>query len=246
VLFNGFKPRTLFVEPNAHRQRGLPITVDLKTASILDFADQCYHSSEGLFDITSDVLRAVWQFDGSDHVPEASAVASVLPLAGLAKVQWRAPQLLLPIGMELDFGGFFGKEYAVDRVYELLAARRPGLFLINLGGDLRANHKPPSGRWQIGIERPGSDQEAALLLELEHGALAASGDSRRFLLKDGVRYGHILDARTGWPVPGATRSVTVAASSCMEAGLVSTLALLHGASAGGFLREPGLRYWVLE
>jgi thiamine biosynthesis lipoprotein len=147
--------------------------------------------------------------------------------------------------MELDFGGF-GKEYAVDRVYDLLAARRAGSFLVNLGGDLRANRRPPSGRWQIGIERPETDRQAALLLELEHGALATSGDSKRFLLKDGVRYGHVLDPRTGWPVPGAPRSVTVAASSCTEAGLVSTLALLHGARARAFLSEQGLRYWVLD
>ena len=228
-----------------HSQRGRMITVDPETASLLDFAEQCYRISDGLFDITSGVLRKVWHFDGSDRVPGVSEVARVLPLVGFTKLGWNSPQLLLPVGMELDFGGF-GKEYAVDRVYELLAARRTGSFLVNLGGDLRANHPPPSGRWQIGIERPETDRQTALLLELEHGALATSGDAKRFLLKDGVRYGHVLDPRTGWPVPGAPRSVTVAASSCTEAGLVSTLALLHGAHAGEFLSEQGLRYWVLE
>jgi FAD:protein FMN transferase len=228
-----------------HSQRGGMIAVDPETASLLDFAERCYRISDGLFDITSGVLRKVWHFDGSDRVPGVSEVARVLPLVGFTKVQWHAPRLLLPIGMELDFGGF-GKEYAVDRVYDLLAARRPGSFLVNLGGDLRANHAPPSGRWQIGIERPETDRQAALLLELEHGALATSGDSKRFLLKDGVRYGHVLDPRTGWPVLGAPRSVTIAASSCTEAGLVATLALLHGARAGEFLGEQGLRYWVLE
>ena len=85
-----------------------------------------------------------------------------------------------------------------------------------------------------------------MVLELEHGALATSGDSRRYLLKNGVRYGHILDPRTGWPVPGSPRSVTVAASTCTEAGLLSTLALLHGARAQQFLEEEGVRYWILQ
>jgi FAD:protein FMN transferase len=118
--------------------------------------------------------------------------------------------------------------------------------LVNFGGDLRANRSPPHGLWQVGIERPGADQVATMVLELEHGALATSGDSRRYLLKDGVRYGHVLDPRTGWPVQGAPRSVTVAASSCTEAGLLSTLALLHGADAQSFLEEQGVRNWLAE
>lgn len=85
-----------------------------------------------------------------------------------------------------------------------------------------------------------------MLLELEHGALATSGDSRRFLLKDGVRYGHILDPRTGWPVADAPRSVTVAASSCTEAGLLATLAMLEGPGARTFLESQGVRHWILQ
>ena len=80
---------------------------------------------------------------------------------------------------------------------------------------------------------------AAMLLDLEHGALATSGDSHRFLLKAGVRYSHILDPRTGWPVADAPRSVTVAASSCTEAGLLATLAMLQGAGARAFLEDQG-------
>jgi FAD:protein FMN transferase len=68
----------------------------------------------------------------------------------------------------------------------------------------------------------------------------------RYLLKDGVRYGHILDPRTGWPVSHSPRSITVAASSCTEAGLLATLALLHGARAGEFLEEQEVRYWLLQ
>jgi thiamine biosynthesis lipoprotein len=228
-----------------HRNRDTEIEVDEESAWLIDFAKLCFELSDGFFDITSGVLRRAWKFDGSDRIPESATVERLLPLVGFDKIQWQPPRLLLPAGMELDFGGI-GKEYAVDKAYDKLAALRTTPFLVNFGGDLRANAPPPQGAWQIGIERPDTDRDAAMLLELEHGALATSGDSRRFLLKDGIRYGHILDPHTGWPVPDSPRSVTVAASSCTEAGLISTLALLHGAGAQAFLEEQGVRYWLLK
>jgi thiamine biosynthesis lipoprotein len=228
-----------------HEHRDTPVEVDEETASLIDFAKQCFDLSQGLFDITSGVLRRAWKFDGSDRIPEPAAIDSLLPLVGFDKLQWKSPRLLLPAGMELDFGGI-GKEYAVDRAYSLLAAREKAPFLINFGGDLRANRPPSHGPWRVGIERPDTDREATMVLDLEHGALATSGDSRRFLLKDGIRYGHILHPGTGWPVAGSPRSVTVAASSCTEAGLLSTVALLQGAGAQAFLEEQGVRYWLLH
>jgi thiamine biosynthesis lipoprotein len=164
---------------------------------------------------------------------------------GFNKLRWDPPLLMLPDGMELDFGGI-GKEYAVDRAFDLLAVRDWTPFLVNFGGDLRANRPPSHGPWQVGIERPDAERDAIMLLDLEHGALATSGDSRRYLMKDGVRYGHILNPRTGWPVPRSPRSVTVAASSCTEAGLLATMAMLRGDRARAFLDEQGVRSWLLE
>lgn len=168
----------------------------------------------------------------------------LLPHVGFDKLQWRRPHLTLPHGMEIDFGGI-GKEYAVDRAYEKIARHRSLPFLINFGGDLRANRPPARGPWQIGIERPDTVGQAARMLELERGALATSGDSRRYLLKEGIRYGHVLDPRTGWPIAGAPRSVTVAASTCTEAGMLATLALLQGAKAEEFLQQQEVGYWLL-
>ncbi|MDB6157513.1 MAG: ApbE family lipoprotein [Gammaproteobacteria bacterium] len=228
-----------------HAQRGSTVRLDEETASLIDFAQQCFEISDGLFDITSGILRRAWKFDGSDRVPDAAAVQSLLPLIGFNKLRWRSPFLTVPDGMELDLGGL-GKEYAVDTAYDLLMARSPVPFLVNFGGDLRASRPLPHGPWKVGIERPGAVQNAAMMLDLEYGALATSGDSHRFLLKDGVRFGHVLDPRTGWPVPDAPRSVTVAASSCTEAGLLSTLAMLKGAQAQRFLQEQAVRYWLLR
>jgi len=227
-----------------HRHRGSEVSLDAETAALLDFAAQSFQISGGLFDITSGVLRRVWKFDGSDQIPPPQEVASLLRLIGFDKVTWRSPRLLLPLDMELDFGGI-GKEYAVDRAHDILAATCAVPFLVNFGGDLRASGPPNNGGWQVGIERSDGDGIAAMLLDLQRGALATSGDSHRFLLKDGVRYSHILDPRTGWPVVGAPRSVTVAASSCTEAGLLSTLALLQGEQAAAFLTGQGVRHWIM-
>ena len=236
--------RTDSVTAWIHDNRGTVIEVDPETASLMDFASHCFELSDGLFDITSGVLRHAWKFDGSDRIPEVAAVERLLPLVGFHKLLWRPPRLLLPVGMELDFGGI-GKEYAVDRAYDLLAACMSMPFLINLGGDLRANRPPLHGPWQVAIERPDTCREATMLLDLEFGALATSGDSRRHLLRQGIRYGHIINPRTGWPNPESPRSCTVAGSSCTEAGVLSTIAILHGAEAQAYLDEQGVRYWLV-
>jgi FAD:protein FMN transferase len=228
-----------------HRSHGAPTTVDQETAALIDFASHCHASSEGLFDITSGVLRRVWNFDGSDQVPERSAVERLLPLVGFSKLCWQSPVLQLPEGMELDFGGI-GKEYAIDRAFALLLALTDAPFLINFGGDLRASGPPSHGPWQVGIERPGVEGQATMLLDLWTGALATSGDSHRFLVKDGVRYGHVLDPRTGYPVIGAPRSVTVAGASCTEAGMWATMALLNGKEAAAFLEKQGRKHWIVD
>lgn len=226
-----------------HRNPGTEITVDEETAGLIDFARQCYELSDGLFDITSGLFRRAWTFDGSDRVPEPDVVGRLLSHVGFDRIRWRRPRLTLPAGMEIDFGGI-GKEYAVDRAFEKISAHRSLPFLINFGGDLRANRPTARGPWQIGIERPDTDRQAGRVLELERGALATSGDSHRFLLKDGIRYGHVLNPRTGWPISGAPRSVTVAASTCTEAGMLATLALLQGPKAEEFLQQQGVRYWI--
>ncbi len=238
---------------------GRPVVVDDETAGLLDFADHCWRLSEGRFDVTSGVLRRLWRFDGSDRVPARAAVRELLPLIGWDQVRWRRPELTLPEGMEIDLGGL-GKEYAVDRAAQLVSLRTRAAVLVNFGGDLRALGRRRDGKpWRVGVEAPtpapgdglalaagAGPARPALTLELEQGALATSGDSRRFLLKDGVRYPHILDPRTGWPVPDAPRSVTVLADACLEAGLLATLAMLRGRGARAFLGAQGVRHWVLD
>ncbi len=223
---------------------GKTITVDAETARMLDFADQCFTLSDGLFDITSGVLRKAWAFDGSDRLPTQEQVEALLPRVGWPRVLWSDPHLTLPAGMQIDLGGI-GKEYAVDRTVSLLHEQCPAPFLVNFGGDLHALRPPvATGGWTVGIEASRSADQALHSIQLERGALTTSGDARRYLLKDGVRYGHVLNPRTGWPVEDAPASVTVAGNTCTEAGILSTLAILHGGDAEAFLDEQEVRYWI--
>lgn len=225
---------------------GDAVDVDDELARLLDFADQVHGLSGGLFDITSGVLRRLWQFDGSDRVPSRKAVKSLLPLVGWQRVDWKRPLLRMPVGMEIDLGGI-GKEYAVDRALDRVAEFVPDTvpILLNFGGDLRAN-RAPSDRsgWTVGVESIQLRDMVDETVTLSQGALTTSGDARRYLLRNGVRYSHVLNPRTGWPVMRAPRSVTVHGATCVETGILSTLAMLKGSQAEQFLQAQGARFWV--
>ena len=224
---------------------GKPVQVDEETARLLDYAADCYELSDGLFDLTSGVLRQVWKFDGSDRLPEPAAVREVMKRVGWHKVDWQAPRLRLEPGMEIDFGGI-GKEYAVDRAAQAGLAAGGVPLLVNFGGDIYATGPRRDGSaWMVAIESVAAGGGTPRI-ELRRGGVTTSGDARRFLLKDGVRYGHILDPRSGWPVKDAPRSVTVLEDSCTQAGLLSTLAILQGAGAEDFLQEEGVTHWVMR
>ncbi len=243
--------------------QGEVITVDDETALLLDFAELCHQLSDGLFDITSGVLRRAWTFDGSDKLPSQTQIDALLPLVGWKKILWKKPQLSIPIGMEIDFGGI-GKEYAVDRVLQLLRHETHAPVLVNFGGDLAVSGaRRQNQSWQVGIETPSTTTNtqvlsppeaathsgkkiAANILELSAGALATSGDSRRFLWRDGIRYSHILNPFTGYPVQDAPRSITVAGSNCVQAGMLATFGLLQGAAAEKFLHEQEAIFWCLR
>lgn len=81
--------------------------------------------------------------------------------------------------------------------------------------------------------------------QLKQGGIATSGDIYRYLLKDGIRYSHILNPHTGWPINDAPHSITVVAESCIEAGILATLAILNGKSARNFLNEQDVKFWVV-
>jgi thiamine biosynthesis lipoprotein len=225
--------------------KGCPVPVDEETAHLLDYATTCYEESEGMFDITSGVLRRAWTFDGGEHVPDQAAVDALLQYVGWSRVSWDGATLRMPAGMEIDFGGI-GKEYAVDRAAGRIAPRSASPFLVNFGGDLFASAPRRGGRpWGVGVDDPERTGQAVLWrIELERGGLATTGDARRYVVVNGKRLGHILNPKTGWPVEDPPRAITVLAPTCLEAGTFSTLAYLQGPEAASFLEEQGVLFRI--
>lgn len=224
---------------------GRAVVLDDESAALIDFAATLTTMSEGRFDITSGVLRKVWTFDGGSVVPSQASIDAVMTCVGWRHVQWRRPILQLQPGMQIDLGGI-GKEYAVDLAAARVEDIAPGSScLINFGGDVMVRNPRRDGQpWRVGIEASERTGTAVHVVHLKRGGLATSGDSRRFVLHQGRRYSHIIDARTGWPVADAPHSITVAADTCTQAGTLTTLAMLQGRDAEQLLRASGAKFWI--
>lgn len=223
---------------------GGQIAVDEETACLLNYASTCYAQSHGLFDITSGVLRRAWRFDRGE-LPNQTRIQALLEKIGWEKLRWEPPLLsFLTPGLELDFGGIV-KEYAVDRAASI--CREAGLHhgIVNLGGDVSLiGPRPDGGPWQVGISHPRRRDAALKTLPIQRGAIATSGDYERRIVVDGVRYGHVLNCRTGWPV-SYLASVSVIAELCVVAGSISTIAMLKEEEGPAWLRELGLPHlWM--
>lgn len=233
---------------NASAGSGQWVALDGEAAGLLDYAAQLHSLSDGLFDITSGVLRRAWDFH-QPHLPSSEELAPLLELVGWQHVERLAgagaAAVRLPVaGMELDFGGF-GKEYAADRAAALLLKQGVRQGYVNLGGDMRVLGPQADGRpWRIGIQDPRDAGRTIASIDIAEGALATSGDYERFFELDGRRYCHVLDPRSGRPVTH-WRSVSVLAPLAVAAGSASTIAMLQGGSAPSFLDGSGFA-WLAQ
>ena len=220
------------------------ISVDEETASLLDYAVTCYEQSDGLFDVTSGILRRAWKFD-QGKLPEQALIDSLLVKVGWHKVNWQRPLLAFSEpGMEIDFGGVV-KEYAVDRAAGLCYGFGIRHGVINLGGDIKViGPRADASPWRVGIRHPRSKDTLLDTLLLYEGALASSGDYERCIMVDGVRYGHVLNPKTGWPVRHLA-AVSVIGDFCVVAGSASTIAMLKEDQGTQWLQDLGLPHlWV--
>ncbi len=242
--FSRYRDDNIIHEINS--SEGRSVEVDGELARLLTYADQCYRLSEGLFDITSGVLRKAWKFDGTEQAPDQKLINSLKRKVGWDKVRWDGSRFAMEPGMEIDLGGI-GKEYAVDIVAEMLYRESGHSLMVNFGGDIRARSADDEqDPWVVGIEDPEKEDSAVGQLDLINGGVATSGDARRFCLVDGKRMGHILNPLTGWPVAEAPRSVTVLGNYCVEAGFLATLAMLQGTAAEEFLKTQEATYHCIR
>ncbi len=207
---------------------------------LFDFIDRCLEYSrisDGAFDITVGRLMKVWGFfDGVPRVPSQDTLQDAVAQTGykhviLNKVD-RTIRFARP-GIELDLGGI-GKGYAVDRAIALLKSHGVARALVNAGGSTIFGIGAPPGKssWEVKIEGYGP-------VNLRDRALSVSGAYSKSFESNGIRYGHVLDPRTGWPVAGIEK-VIVLASSGTEADALDNLLYVIGPEASrAFLKKHG-------
>ncbi|MFM7005368.1 MAG: FAD:protein FMN transferase [Limnohabitans sp.] len=229
-----------------NRQAALaPVACDDETWSLFLFASQLFEKSDGLFDITSGVLRKAWNFKQA-QVPSADMLDNLLPLIGWQKVIMKDQRIALSLqGMEVDLGGF-GKEYAADRAAQMLKEKGVASGYVNLAGDMRFLGPKPSGEpWLIGIQDPRHPDQVIATLPISHGGLATSGDYERYFESNGQRYCHVLNPLTGWPVKH-WRTVSVTAPLAVLAGCTTTMAMLKEAQGLSFLKSTGFDFLAID
>lgn len=216
-----------------------PVMLMPEVYTVLQEAVQVSKMTRGAFDITVAPLVDLWGFGPQqrpDEIPSDEEIARALERTGMDKIELSGrPPALRKIDpwVTLDLSGV-AKGYAVDRVAETLDNHRIGNYLVEIGGELRGRGVNAEGRpWRIAIEKPDPGGRQALrVIEPGKWALATSGDYRNYFEKDGVRYSHTIDPRTGRPVTHDLVSVTVAAPTCMRADALATALMVLGPDEG--------------
>lgn len=207
-----------------------------------DFIEMVRRSNElsdnfgGTFDVTIGPLTDLWGIGRKgDYVPTQEDIDKLLPLVNyhLVELDVANHTIYLPKkGMKLDLGGI-AKGYATDKALDILKSYGIKSALINAGGDVRVIGQKPDGTpWRIGVQNPrNQDAVIAKLALTDWDTMETSGDYQRFIMKDGVRYSHILDARTGRQ-PRQLDSVTMVLNSSTDGDILSTALFILGPEKG--------------
>ncbi len=227
-----------------NRNAGQPTDIDAESHYLLNYAAICWQQSDGLFDISSGILRQAWDFREA-ALPTKKCLQPLLQRIGFDQAELTAHQFIMPATMEIDLGGI-GKEYAADRAAGI--CREYGIHsgIIDLGGDLLVlGPKPDNSPWLLGVRHPRDPENAFAQLPVYEGGMATSGDYERFFELDGQRYCHLLNPKNGFPVQ-YWASITVLAPSCLLAGTFSSIAMLKQQDALTWLDLQGLHYLAVR
>ncbi|WKZ32871.1 MAG: FAD:protein FMN transferase [Thermodesulfobacteriota bacterium] len=236
ALLSSYRPDSDISRINRNAGKG-PLPVSPDTFEVAKEALRVAVLTDGAFDPTVGALAGVWGPSGEKGiVPSKEEVERLLGLVGYRGVMLdeNAKSIALAReGMSLNLGGV-AKGYIIGNAAEELRARGVARGIVRAGGDMvvfQDNGKP----FTIGIKHP---RKEGLLGELyiENGAAPTSGDYERFFEKDGVRYHHILDPRTGFPARGA-QAVTLAAEDPTTADALATGVFVMGPARGMELIE---------
>lgn len=218
---------------------GRPVEVCDETAELLAIALEVCEKSGGALDITIAPASDLWDFKSEQpEIPDSGKLERAAELVDYTKLDLEGNAVTLPAGMAIDLGAV-AKGYIADRAAEYLKERGVSSAILNLGGNVMALGSKPDGReWSVGIQDPeGETGRTGYSIRVADKSVVTSGIYQRGFDRDGVRYHHILDSATGWPVQNGLASVTIIADSSAVADAMSTACFALGQERGMSLAE---------
>lgn len=225
---------------NRFQETGAEFPVSADFYRVMQAAARVHALSEGAWDGTVNPLVDLWGFGRAGRgsgPPPADAIASLLGEVGFDAIEIREKGALVKrrASVTLDLSSM-AKGYGVDQVADVVRKAGCTDFLVEIGGEAYAAGRRRDGQaWRIGINTPQPDarpDEIYAIVALQDQALATSGDYRNFFVKDGVRYAHIIDPRTGYPVANRVVSASIQGGDCTLADGLATAVLVMGAEKG--------------
>lgn len=220
------------------------IAVSPETMDVVEVSQAISEITGGVFDATLGPLIELWGFGSEfqpDQIPSPELVRQSLMKTGYEKLYRSGSELCKRMDELFLNLSATAKGYGVDQVAEYLELQGFEQYLVEVGGELRGRGQNRTGEfWRVGIESPAESIVFGQIQEqvsLDGQALATSGDYRNYFMREGIRYSHIIDARTGYPVPQELASVTVRHDSAVWADGWATAILALGAEEGIRLAE---------
>ena len=220
--------------------RGKPIDLSQELFDVINISTDIHNKSNGAFDITAAPLINLWGFGPNKSerkVPSVSEVNAALELVGQTKLLKLIPGLnqLKKRNSQVSINlSAIAKGYGIDKVASTLKKQKIQNFLVEIGGDLITSGTNKNGNaWSIGIEAPKVESRIVQsVIKIQNQAMATSGDYKNFFEKNGIRYSHIIDPKTGYPIRHKTLSVTVVAETAALADGWATAMLVLGNNDG--------------
>jgi len=211
-----------------NRSAGIePKKINADTFNLLNRSLEFSNSSKGAFDITIRPLTSLWGFGKKlNYLPKKEEIDEVLPLVNYRELfldEENCTAYLKRKGQAIDLGGI-AKGYAADEVKRILLQYRIKDALINLGGNIVVlGHNPEGQPWRIGIQNPFAATGHYIgTVKTTNRTIVTSGSNEQFFIKDGIRYHHIINPRTGYPINNGLLSVTVICQSSTDADALTT------------------------
>lgn len=191
--------------------------------------------TKGAFDITIAPLANAWGFGFKKGAfPDSSMIDSLRQITGYEKVHLEDGKVVKQDPRIMLSCSAVAKGYSVDVVAQLLERKGIKNYMVDIGGEVVVKGKnPKDGLWRIGINKPIDDslsvkQDLQTVLEITDLGMATSGNYRNYYYKDGKKYAHTIDPRTGYPVQHSILSSTVIAEDCMTADALATAFMVMG------------------